>query len=41
VVLLADENKQFIKKDVCYEDSDHHALDPKYPYPRMYPRQGE
>ncbi len=41
VVLLANENKQYITKDVCYEDSDHHALNPKYPYQRLYPRQGE
>jgi carbonic anhydrase/acetyltransferase-like protein (isoleucine patch superfamily) len=39
VVIIANENRQFIHKDVCYEDSDHQAL--KYPYPRLYPRQGE
>jgi carbonic anhydrase/acetyltransferase-like protein (isoleucine patch superfamily) len=41
VVVLANENHQYIKKDVCYEDSDHHALNLKYPYPRLYPRRGE
>lgn len=41
VVVLANPNNQFIKNDVCYEDSDHHALKLKYPYPRLYPRRGE
>jgi carbonic anhydrase/acetyltransferase-like protein (isoleucine patch superfamily) len=41
VVLLANEDHAFIKKDVCYEDSDHHALNLKYPYERLYPRRGE
>jgi hypothetical protein len=41
VVMLANENRKYIKRDVCYEDSDHYALNLKYPYPRLYPRQGE
>jgi carbonic anhydrase/acetyltransferase-like protein (isoleucine patch superfamily) len=41
VVVLANSHNQFIKNDVCYEDSDHHALKLKYPYPRLYPRRGE
>lgn len=41
VVLLADDKKHYIKKDICYEDSDAHALNLKYPYQRMYPRKGE
>ena len=41
VVLLANENHQFIKKEICYEDSDHHALQLKYPYGRLYPRRSE
>jgi hypothetical protein len=41
VVVLANSHNQFIKNDVFYEDSDHHALKLKYPYPRLYPRRGE
>jgi carbonic anhydrase/acetyltransferase-like protein (isoleucine patch superfamily) len=41
VVLLASDKRRTIQKDVCYEDSDHHALNSKYPYPRLYPRPNE
>jgi carbonic anhydrase/acetyltransferase-like protein (isoleucine patch superfamily) len=41
VVLLASDKRRTITKDVCYEDSDHHALNQKYPYPRLYPRPNE
>jgi UDP-N-acetylglucosamine diphosphorylase / glucose-1-phosphate thymidylyltransferase / UDP-N-acetylgalactosamine diphosphorylase / glucosamine-1-phosphate N-acetyltransferase / galactosamine-1-phosphate N-acetyltransferase len=39
VVLLANEKRQYITQNVVYEDSDHHALNLKYPHPRLYPRQ--
>lgn len=38
VVLLADSDRHYITESVCYEDSDHHSLRLKYPYPRLYPR---
>ncbi len=38
VVLLASGDRQFITKNVRYEDSDHHEHADKYPYPRLYPR---
>ena len=38
VVLLGETNR-IITKPVRYEDSDHHLLQDKYPYPRLYPRQ--
>ncbi|MCA9924397.1 MAG: hypothetical protein KC421_18600 [Anaerolineales bacterium] len=38
VVLLASDDRQFITKNVAYEDSDHHIHANKYPYPRLYPR---
>ncbi|MCP4415932.1 MAG: multidrug transporter [Chloroflexi bacterium] len=41
VVLLATDDKQFITKNVTYEQSDHHALEERYKYPRLYPRKGE
>ena len=41
VVLLASDERRFIKKNVRFEDSDHHTLTPKYEYPRWYPRQDE
>ncbi|MBX3058819.1 MAG: multidrug transporter [Anaerolineae bacterium] len=39
VVLIANDNKQFITKNVTFEDSDHHPYKTKYPYPRLYPRE--
>ncbi len=41
VVLLASEERRYITNNICYEDSDHHALKLKYPYPRLYPRREE
>jgi UDP-N-acetylglucosamine diphosphorylase / glucose-1-phosphate thymidylyltransferase / UDP-N-acetylgalactosamine diphosphorylase / glucosamine-1-phosphate N-acetyltransferase / galactosamine-1-phosphate N-acetyltransferase len=41
VVLLASEKRRFITYSVSYEESDHHTLGSKYPYPRLYPREGE
>jgi carbonic anhydrase/acetyltransferase-like protein (isoleucine patch superfamily) len=41
VVLLAESGKQFITGNVCYEDSSHHDLQLRQPYPRLYPRRGE
>jgi carbonic anhydrase/acetyltransferase-like protein (isoleucine patch superfamily) len=41
VVLLASDDKQFITKNVTYEQSDSHAHDERYHYPRLYPRKGE
>lgn len=38
VVLLASAERQHITKNVYYEDSDHHTLRERYPYPRLYPR---
>jgi carbonic anhydrase/acetyltransferase-like protein (isoleucine patch superfamily) len=40
VVILSD-SMPFITGDVRYEESDHHHLSLKYPYPRLYPRPGE
>jgi hypothetical protein len=39
VVLLANDARQFITKNVAYEDSDSHQYAEKYPYPRLYPRE--
>lgn len=41
VVLLPNENKIFITKNVRFEESDHHAYLDRYPYPRLYPRRPE
>lgn len=41
VVLLASDDRQFITKNVTFEQSDHHVHNEKYPYPRLYPRKGE
>ncbi|RMG89439.1 MAG: multidrug transporter [Chloroflexi bacterium] len=41
VVLLASPERQYITKNVSYEESDHHKHKHKYPYPRLYPRKGE
>jgi carbonic anhydrase/acetyltransferase-like protein (isoleucine patch superfamily) len=41
VVLLANEERRFIRKNITYEESDHHPFIDKYPYPRLYPRLGE
>ena len=41
VVLLASDDRQFITKNLRYEQSDHHALKDTYHYPRLYPRKGE
>lgn len=38
VVLLASDERQFITKNVRFEDSDHYPFENKYPYPRLYPR---
>lgn len=38
VVLLASDDRQFITKNVTYEESDHHRYAGKYPYRRLYPR---
>ncbi|MCP5094605.1 MAG: multidrug transporter [Chloroflexi bacterium] len=38
VVLIASDERQFITKNIRYEDSDHHPYVDKYPYPRQYPR---
>ena len=40
VVLLGSDERRFIKSNVRFEDSDHHAF-PKYNYPRWYPRLDE
>jgi carbonic anhydrase/acetyltransferase-like protein (isoleucine patch superfamily) len=39
VVLIANDRKQFITKNISFEDSDHHPYVDKYPYPRLYPRE--
>lgn len=39
VVLIASDTKQFVTKNVIFEDSDHHPYVEKYPYPRLYPRE--
>ncbi|MBK6328745.1 MAG: multidrug transporter [Chloroflexi bacterium] len=41
VVLLASRERQFITKNVRFEDSDHYPYEDKYPYPRLYPRSDE
>ena len=41
VVMLASDDRQFITKNVTYDQSDHHAHSAKYRYPRLYPRKGE
>ncbi len=41
VVLLAERGTQFITGNVQYEDSSHHGLQLRQPYPRLYPRLGE
>lgn len=41
VVLLATEQRAVIKKNVSWEESDHHQYVHKYPYPRLYPRAAE
>jgi carbonic anhydrase/acetyltransferase-like protein (isoleucine patch superfamily) len=41
VVLLAERGTQFITSNVQYEDSSHHGLQLRQPYPRLYPRLGE
>ncbi|MCA9916497.1 MAG: hypothetical protein KC445_01025 [Anaerolineales bacterium] len=41
VVLLASDDRQFITKNVTFEQSDHHAHKDRYKYPRLYPRKGE
>lgn len=38
VVLLASDERQFITKNVYFEDSDHHLHAEKYSYSRLYPR---
>jgi carbonic anhydrase/acetyltransferase-like protein (isoleucine patch superfamily) len=38
VVLLASRERQFIQKNVSYEESDHHSHKHRYNYPRLYPR---
>ena len=38
VVLLANEDRLFIRKNIKYEDSDQLDHKEKYPYPRLYPR---
>ncbi|NKQ34226.1 MAG: multidrug transporter [Chloroflexi bacterium] len=38
VVLIADDDRQFITKNVAYEQSDHIKY-PQYNYPRLYPRE--
>jgi carbonic anhydrase/acetyltransferase-like protein (isoleucine patch superfamily) len=39
VVLLASDERQFIKNNVSYEESDYHPFANKYHYPRLYPRE--
>jgi carbonic anhydrase/acetyltransferase-like protein (isoleucine patch superfamily) len=39
VVILAEENGQYVTADVTYEDSSHHGLSDDYLYPRQYPRE--
>lgn len=41
VVLIASQERRVISKDVFYEDSDHHRINPGRPISRMYPRQDE
>ncbi len=41
VVLLANDERSFIKGNIPYEESDHFDFAHKYSYPRLYPRQGE
>jgi carbonic anhydrase/acetyltransferase-like protein (isoleucine patch superfamily) len=41
VVLLASDDRQFITKNLTYEQSDHHPHKEKYHYPRLYPRKDE
>ena len=41
VVLLAEKGSQFITSNVRYEESNHHGLLLRRPYPRLYPRLGE
>jgi len=38
VILLANNDNQFIVHNVRYEESSHHALELEVPYPRLYPR---
>lgn len=41
VVLLATEERAVIRKNVSWEESDHHQYVHKYPFPRLYPRAAE
>jgi hypothetical protein len=41
VVLLSSDERRYITRDIGYEESDHHKLKQKYPYPRLYPRMNE
>ncbi|MEM7113640.1 MAG: multidrug transporter [Chloroflexota bacterium] len=41
VVLFAKDDRHYITHNVAYEESDHHRYRSKYPYPRLYPREGE
>lgn len=41
VVLLASDERQFITKNITYEESDYHQYADKYEYRRQYPRKGE
>jgi hypothetical protein len=40
VVLFASQDRRVIKKDIHYEDSDHHQLSFGSFHPRLYPRNG-
>ena len=41
VVLVASDERQIIRKDIAYEDSDHHRFPSADKHKRLYPRQGE
>jgi len=39
VILIPSENQHFIKKNVMFEESDHHAFGARFDHPQLYPRQ--
>ncbi len=41
VVLFGNDDRIYITENVHYENSDHHRYRLKYPFPRLYPREGE
>lgn len=41
VILIPSEERSYIKRNVMFEDSDHHAFKAKFDHPQLYPRQEE